>query len=157
MYQNILVPTDGSAAARTASSHAVDLADLCEGQIHTLHVIDTDAMAHAVPSKTIKQLEAGQLDEHPEASTRGKNATHDVVATANEAGIEATQSIRAGRPHTEIINYARMNDIDLIVMGSRGHSGISRLLLGSTTQRVIKKTSIPVLVVDTTRPDHNSM
>jgi len=151
MYQHILVPTDASAAARTASSHAVDLAALCEAEIHALHVIDTDAMTHTVRSTTITQLEAGQLDEHPEAYTRAKNATHDVVATANEAGVEATQSIAAGRPHTEIIEYARTNDIDLIVMGSRGHSGVSRLLLGSTTQRVIKKTSIPVLVVDTTK------
>ena len=152
MYHNILVPTDGSAAAKSAISHAVDIAATREATIHALYVIPTDELRFRPKSDAVKKLEAGQFDEYPDAHTRAKNATHDVIAAATEANVEATEAIVAGTPHTEIVDYARENDIDLIVMGSHGHSGVGRLLLGSTTERVIRKTSVPVLTTDVTEP-----
>jgi len=151
MYQQILVPTDGSAAANSAINHAVDIAATREATVHALYVIPTDELRFRPKSDEIKRLEAGDFEDHPDAHTRGKNATHDVVAAATEANVEATETIVAGTPHTEIVEYARRNDIDLIVMGTHGHSGVGRLLLGSTTERVIRKTSVPVLTVDVTR------
>ena len=150
MYHNILVPTDGSAAAKSAISHAVDIASVCEATIHGLHVIPTADLRIRPKSKTAKRLAAGEFDAVPEAHTYGKNATHEVVAAATEADLPATQAITAGWPYAEIIEYARENEIDLIVMGRRGHTGVGRLLLGSTTERVIRNTSIPVLTTDVT-------
>ncbi len=152
MYQDILVPTDGSAAAKSAINHAVDIAATREATVHALYVIPTDELRFRPKSDETKRLEAGNFENHPDAHTRGKNATHDVVAAATEANVEATEVIVAGTPHTEIVEYARRNDIDLIVMGTHGHSGVGRLLLGSTTERVIRKTSVPVLTVDVTEP-----
>ena len=152
MYHDILVPTDGSAAVKSAINHAVDIAAAREATIHALFVIDTDTLGFGVSDDEIKRLEAGQLDEYPDAHTHAKNAIHDVVAAATEANVETTQAVAAGTPHTEIVEYARENGIDLIVMGSHGHSGVGRLLLGSTTERVIRKTSVPVLTVDVTEP-----
>lgn len=152
MYQQILVPTDGSAAANSAINHAIDIADTRGATVHALYVIPTDELRFGRKSDEVKQLEAGNFEGHPEAHTRAKNATHDVVAAATEANVEATKAIVAGTPHTEIVEYARANDIDLIVMGTHGHSGVGRLLLGSTTERVIRKTSVPVLTTDVTEP-----
>jgi len=152
MYQQILVPTDGSAAAKSAINHAVDIATVRESTVHALHVIPTDELRFRPKSDEVKRLEAGHFEEYPEAHTRAKNAVHDVVAAATEANVEAVGSIVAGKPHTKIVDYARENGIDLIVMGSHGHSGVGRLLLGSTTERVIRKTSVPVLTTDVTEP-----
>ena len=152
MYQDILVPTDGSAAANSATAHAVDIAATRGSTIHALYVIPTDELRFRPKSDEVKRLEAGHFEEHPDAHTRAKNAVHDVIAAATEANAEATEAIVAGTPHTEIVDYARGNDIDLIVMGTHGHSGVGRLLLGSTTDRVIRKTSVPVLTVDVTKP-----
>jgi len=152
MYQQILVPTDGSAAAKSAINHAVDIAATRGATVHALYVIPTDELRFRRKSDEVKKLKAGHFENHPDAHTRAKNAIHDVIAAATEANVEATEAIVAGRPHTEIVEYARENGIDLIVMGSHGHSGVGRLLLGSTTERVIRKTSVPVLTTDVTEP-----
>jgi nucleotide-binding universal stress UspA family protein len=80
-------------------------------------------------------------------------ATGVVADMARERDIEVVEAVRGGTPHKIITNYADSNDIDLVVIGSHGRSGVRRALLGSVTERVLRSTHLPVLVVDEQRED----
>jgi len=148
MYDTILVPTDGSKVAEKAVEHAIDLAQKYDAKLHALYVVDTDAVDIGLGTEQVERIKAGKFDEMEELQNRAKKATNAVGEAAAEHGIEVIEDVAAGRPHRSINEYAKKNDIDLIVMGSKGRSGVRRALLGSVTERTLRSTYIPVLVVD---------
>jgi len=153
MYDTILVPTDGSKVAQKAVEHAIDLANKYDATVHALYVIDTDAVDIGLGTEQVERIKAGKFGEMEELQERAKKATGAVSTAAAEHGIEVIEDVAAGRPHTSIDKYATKNDIDLIVMGSKGRSGVRRALLGSVTERTLRTTHIPVLVVDFRKED----
>ena len=148
MYDTILVPTDGSKVAEKAVEHAIDLAQKYDAKLHALYVVDTDAVDIGLGTEQVERIKAGKFGEMEELQNRAKKATNAVGEVAAEHGIEVIEDVAAGRPHRSIDEYAKKNDIDLIVMGSKGRSGVRRALLGSVTERTLRSTYIPVLVVD---------
>jgi len=148
MYDTILVPTDGSKVAEKAVEHAIDLAQKYDAKLHALYVVDTDAVDIGLGTEQVERIKAGKFGEMEELQNRAKKATNAVGEAAAEHGIEVIEDVAAGRPHRSIDEYAKKNDIDLIVMGSKGRSGVRRALLGSVTERTLRSTYIPVLVVD---------
>ncbi|NGM67515.1 universal stress protein [Natronolimnobius sp. AArcel1] len=151
MYDTILVPTDGSDVAENAVDHAVDLARQYDADIHALYVVDLDAMDVAVGTEQIDRFKQGNLSDLPELEQRATDATGSVAQQVSESGIDVTEAIIAGNPHTQIANYADDHDVDLIVMGSAGRGGVRRVLLGSVAERTLRSTQKPVLVVDIDR------
>ncbi len=147
MYHNILIPTDGSEIANTAVDHALDLAERYDAAIHTLYVVDIDAMGLGLGVEQIDRIQSGQFKNMPELQKRVRNATDPVVDRGRDRGLEVTDAVVAGRPHTEIANYATKHGIDLIVMGSAGRGGVRRALLGSVAERTLRSADCPVLVV----------
>ena len=148
MYETILVPTDGSDIANTAVDHALDLADRYDATVHALYVIDLDAVDLGLGSEQVDRLRQGRLEEMPELENRARSATETVAERATERGIEVVEAVAGGRPHRKITSYADDHDVDLIVMGSAGRSGVRRALLGSVAERTLRSTKRPVLVVD---------
>lgn len=148
MYDRILVPTDGSKVAEIAVDHAVDIAEKYDASLYALYVVDTDAVDLALGTEQVDRIRAGKFGEMDELKSRAEEATDAVVEKASKRGIKATAEFRTGRPHTVISDFAENHDIDLIVMGSKGRSGIRRALLGSVTERTLRSTHRPVLVVD---------
>ena len=148
MFETILVPTDGSKVAQKAVDHAVDLATKYDATLHALYVVDTDAVDIGLGTEQVERIKAGKFGEMEELQERARKATNRVVEAAEQAGIDHTEEIRAGQPHKVIADYAEDNDIDLVVMGSAGRSGVKRALLGSVTERTLRSTHVPVLVVD---------
>lgn len=148
MYDTILVPTDGSKVAEKAVEHSIDLAQKYDAKLHALYVVDTDAVDIGLGTEQVERIKAGKFGEMEELQNRAKKATNAVGEAAAEHGIEVIEDVAAGRPHRSIDEYAKKNDIDLIVMGSKGRSGVRRALLGSVTERTLRSTYIPVLVVD---------
>jgi len=71
-----------------------------------------------------------------------------VAERGAERGVAIVEHVSGGRPHKVIGDYAENHDIDLIVMGSHGRAGVRRALLGSVTERTLRSTHVPVLVVD---------
>lgn len=140
MYTRILVPTDGSDAAIDAARHAVELAAEFDATVHALHVIeDMDAI---VPSLTREQ------DEVKEMTHRfATEVTDEVRDIAAEFGVECVTATEQGVVHERIADYVEAHDIDHVVMGSIGRSGISEHLLGSTAERVLRTVEVPVTVV----------
>lgn len=139
MYQDILIPTDGSDGSRRAIQEAVGLAELTGATVHGLYVVDTRDYNTLPESKWLTIEDA--------LETEGENATDTVRAEAETVGVTVTTTISQGVPHEEILAYVDDHAIDLVVMGTHGRTGFERVLLGSVTEKVIRTTSVPVHVV----------
>jgi nucleotide-binding universal stress UspA family protein len=153
MYDNILVPTDGSDTANVAVSHAVDLATKYGARLHALYVVDPDWLTYSLGAEQLDRIRQGNFGEMDDLEADAAEATGVVADMARERDIEVVEAVRGGTPHKIITNYADSNDIDLVVIGSHGRSGVRRALLGSVTERVLRSTHLPVLVVDEQRED----
>lgn len=148
MYEHILVPTDGSEVAETAVDHAVDIAKKYDADIHALYVADTDKIAYGVGAAKVERVRQGDFEEMPELKKQAEEATSYVTDQGEKHDITVTTHLAGGKPHQQIADYVQSEDIDLVVMGSHGRAGVSRALLGSVTERTIRSTDVPVLVVD---------
>ncbi|GGL29146.1 universal stress protein UspA [Halarchaeum grantii] len=148
MYEHILVPTDGSDVAEAAVERAIDLAAKYDATVHALYVIDIDATTLSLGTEQVDRLRQGKLDEMPEVKAEAEEATGVVADAARDAGLDVEEHIRTGSPARAIRKFVDENEIDLIVMGSHGRAGLSRTLLGSVTEKVLRRTRVPVLVVD---------
>lgn len=141
MYERILVPTDGSENAGSVADQAVNLAEAFDAEIHALYVINTGAL----PSPEIEFRE----DFVSTGEEIGKEAVGAIADDARAKGVDVTTAIVRGTPYEAILDYADDHDVDLIVMGTHGRSGLSHFLLGSVAERVIRRSETPVLLVRT--------
>jgi nucleotide-binding universal stress UspA family protein len=148
MYDNILVPTDGSETARAAVEQAVDLASKYDATLHALYVIDVDATSYSLGTEQVDRIRQGHLDEMPEVTAEAEAATGYVADVAADHGVPVEEHVEVGGPARAIRNFVEAHDIDLVVMGSHGRSGLSRVVLGSVAEKVLRRTHLPVLVVD---------
>ncbi|WP_436925914.1 universal stress protein [Halosimplex amylolyticum] len=137
MYEDILVPTDGSDGASRALDEAVDLAAAFDATVHSLYVVDVSAVGP----------ETGAVDLVESFEQMGEDTTDAAVTRARDAGVDAVGSVATGRPHRSILDYVEENDIDLVVMGTHGRTGLERYLLGSVTEKVVRTAEVPVLTV----------
>lgn len=140
MYNRILVPTDGSEGSETAIEHAVDLARGYGASIHGLYVTDQRSYAGM----------AGDMDREAireEEEEMGRQALDRIEDAATEAGVEITTALAVGVPHEQIVETIMERDIDLVVMGTHGRTGLERMLLGSTTEKVLRLSPVPVHAV----------
>ena len=138
MYDEILVPTDGSDASELAIEHAIDMARTYDARLHALYVVDTGAYS---------TLDAGAEMLLDSLEEEGEAAVNRVEERADDAGVSASTEVTAGTPHRAILDYAEDHDVDLIVMGTHGRTGLDRYLLGSVTERVVRTADVPVLTV----------
>ena len=140
MYDDILVPTDGSDGTDKAAEHALDIAEKYDATAHVVYVVNTSAYSTLPADSNWESITAALEDE-------GKTATGEIVERMHDADVDAVPSVEEGIPHKTILEYADNNDIDLIVMGTHGKSGLDRLLLGSVTEKVVRASEVPVLTV----------
>ena len=145
MYDHILVPTDGSNPATAAVEEGIELARQNDAAIHALYVVEPIPLGQFSAGPGPASSEWGDVVE--EQRNEGDVATSDVVDRASEYDLEVVEAIEHGKPHVQIIEYANEHDIDAIVMGTHGRSGANRLVLGSVTENVVRKSEVPVLTV----------
>lgn len=138
MYDAVLVPTDGSDAASAGVTHGLDLAANFDAVVHALYVVPEAERASIVGSSS----NPGERN----VADAAERAVETVAAAADDRGLDAETAVRSGTPHREILDYAEIQDVDLVVMATHGRSGVSRLLSGSVTERVVRKADRPVLV-----------
>ncbi|NHN63568.1 universal stress protein [Haloarcula sp. JP-Z28] len=140
-YDDILVPTDGSTAATAAVEPACEIAAQFDSRLHALNVVNLGDVAtgseYTLPTDLIDMLEA-----------QGEKVTERIAARARESGVETVTQVVDGFPAADILDYAEENDIDLIVMGTAGRTGLNRFIMGSTTERLIRHADMPVLAVN---------
>ncbi|WP_254530313.1 universal stress protein [Natrinema gelatinilyticum] len=140
MHDDILVPTDGSDASAVAVDEAIEIADREQTTVHFLHVVDAGTEMSAGASGSI----APQLTESLEA--QAESALDEAANRADRAGVNYDRTTLEGDPHEVIAEYSTGHDIDLIVMGASGRSGLKEHLLGSTTDRVVRTVETSVLI-----------
>lgn len=151
MYKKILIATDGSDHAKKAITHAIELAELSEAQLHAVYVISLSS-----PPENLEIEVDSNLYDPADISTEGLKkilrregdvAIKYIEDLAKEKGMDVKKWIVEGLPAEGILKLAQEQSIDLIVMGTLGRSGIEKFLLGSVADRVIRGSRIPVLVV----------
>lgn len=137
--KTIIVPLDGSVVAEAALAPAVDLARDAGAKLVLLRA----AEAHPLPTTDVVRAQVEVMRE-----------AQDYLAAARSrvapAGVAVDVSAWYGPPVEAIVEAARYRHADLVVMSSHGRSGLARLVMGSVTERVMRATSVPILVI---RPD----
>lgn len=147
IYRNILVSLDFSEPSKAALRHAIQLARAGKGSLTLLHVgvspqvVWTDMSHHgiALPESLVElHRQMGKEQEHLLNRLAKDEIPEDVPWRA---------VLREGFPSEEILGQLRVGEHDLLVMGTHGRTGLSRVLLGSVAERVLREAPVPVLVV----------
>ena len=141
MYQKILMPTDGSPCSLQALEHGLDLAKTLGAKVHFLYVLENPAQAIWIAPESVPD----GMELLEDLRKAGEEAIKKALDLARAKGVEATGEVKEGVPIPTIVEAAK--EYDLLVMGTHGRTGLDRLLLGSVTEGVLHRTSVPVLVV----------
>jgi nucleotide-binding universal stress UspA family protein len=140
MFDKLLFPTDGSDGAAAVFDHVLDVAEANDATVHVLNVADTTR-------ESVTQVQGRVVDALEQA---GAETVREAASRASDRGVATVTDVLQGEPYRTIVDYAETYDIDLVVMPTRGRSGLERFLLGSTTERVVRRSEAPVLTI---RPD----
>lgn len=136
--KRLLVPTDFSRLAVAATARAVSLAERLGAEVVLLHVVETFPIDYLIGLNESKKTNAG-LEQ---------KARDRIEAAAKRIkSVPARSMVRWGKPFQEIVNAAKELQADMIVLSTRGYTGLKHVYLGSTCERVVRYAECPVLVV----------
>jgi len=139
--KKIMIATDGSDNAKNAVSYGIEIAKGTGAEVYAVYVVsDEYALVARRGISWAKGIEEKLVDS-------GGRATAYVEEAGKEAEVQVESVLLKGRPAEEIIDYAEKNNIDLIVMGTLGLTGVKRFLIGSVAENVVRHSKVPVLVV----------
>lgn len=145
MFKHLLVPTDGSALSQDTVARAVSFAKEAGARI-TLFYAEPESPAVYAGMGAISSTHATQ-DIHARLDGAAREILDAAAQIAHDAGVEHQRVVLVGsRPYEAIIQAAETHGCDLIFMASHGRKGVSALLLGSETNKVLTHSKIPVLV-----------
>ena len=147
MISKILVPTDGSRAARKAAMYAVDLAKQLKATAIALSIIDKRSfIGQTVPAGKASRHVTEPIEDYLREAAEGY--TGEIKKLCDKNGVQSETVITAGHPVEGIVKEAARAKADMIIMGSHGKSALAQAVLGSVTYGVIHNdTKIPVLIV----------
>lgn len=144
MLKKIMIATDGSDASRKASAFALDIMRGSCSEVTAVYVVDTHRLntLHGYTSLP------GMKDKLLEMMIReGESATSEAAKMASDAGFSSNSIVAEGDPSSELLRISQESGMDLLVIGGVGRSGLSKLLLGSVAEKVVRHSKIPVLIV----------
>lgn len=149
----ILVPVDFSDCSRAALDHAISLAQKFDASVEVFHVYEPPYYVGDVllqmpgdQSVTMGDYIRSQAEKLLDELVESVEGVHDVTLV---------RGLVAGVPYQAIVDKAKSNDYDLIVLGTHGRRGLSHLLMGSVAERVLRKAPCPVMVVRDEYPDED--
>lgn len=139
-FKKIMVATDGSVCSRIAANKGIELARLSGGTVYAVYVVSTEYFSSmAVDFDWERMHEALKKD--------GCKAVNYVKGIGELENVNVKSILLEGHPADELIRYAEENEMDIIVMGTLGKTGLDRLLLGSVAGNVVRHSKVPVMVV----------
>ncbi len=138
MYKRIALPLDGSALAEQALPHAIVQAERCQAELVLLKVLEP-LQIHGLARPSIEWVAEC-------TTTLAREYLECIAAKVKQHGIPVQVATTDGHPPVAIVRFAEANEVDLIVMCTRGHSGFRRWLMGSVADRVVRGASVPVLL-----------
>jgi len=139
MFEEILLPVDGSDGTEAAVGHAADVADRFDATVHVVFVASTNRDSVTVVSGDVVDA----------LESEGTDIVDSVADEIRARGVSCESEVVQGDPATTIADYADSRGMDLVVMATRGRTGLSRYLLGSVTEKVVRLSDVPVLTVRT--------
>ena len=146
MFKHILLPHDGSALSGKAVKRGIDFAGKINARVTAIHVVPQFMVAADVSLVPLSPALRKRLEE--QAHLRAQKMLGTIARQAKTRGLRcATMSVASDFPYQQIITAARKKKCDLIMMASHGRRGLSSLLLGSETAKVLMHSKVPVLVV----------
>jgi len=149
MFKSILIATDGSKNSEIAGKAGIELARLSGGKVTILYVVDVGKFISpaglispfgGVSPEAVDTVLAGIREV-------GNKATLQMDELARASGVASERLIVEGNPPTEILKIAEDKQIDVIVIGSIGKTGLEKFLMGSVAEKVVHSSKLPVLVV----------
>ncbi len=138
-FKKILIPTDGSSYAERAGLRALEFAKTFKSEIYLLSVVEIPFELYEAPGELTKLIET--------LKTSADELIRREKARFKAEGLSVQGYVMEGIPEEKILEVSLKEDINLIVMGSHGKTGLKRLLMGSVTEKVINQGDKPVLVV----------
>lgn len=143
MYKHILIPIDGSELSMRAAQSGIELAKLSQAKVSAIHVISPFHNIAYMGSI----LAASEIVYNKEAQENAERYLAQVKALADAQGVSCEgEAVFGEQPFEVIVQAIKDKQCDLVVMGSHGWRGMTRLLLGSETQKVLLRSEVPVLV-----------
>jgi nucleotide-binding universal stress UspA family protein len=144
MMKKVMIATDGSTPSRQAAEMGINLAKLDGAEVTAVYVVDTARLTKlpgyiSVPGMKDRLLEL--------MDTESERATAEIEDMAKEAGVVYSKRVAGGDPADELLKISQELGADLLVMGSIGRSGLSKILLGSVAEKVVRHSKVPVLLV----------
>lgn len=143
MTRRILHPTDFSRSSAAAFRKAIEMARSSRAELLIVHVLSPIVAVPGdayIPPKVYDDLAAS-------ARAWAQKQLGKLLARAKKAGVRAKGVVLEGVAHEQIVRFAKSKRVDLVVMGTRGRSGLAKLLLGSVAARVVAAAPCPVLTV----------
>ena len=144
-FRTILVPTDFSEPSAAALAYAKQLADAFRSSIHLLHV----TMDPASQPWAEEGYPASLSAMREQLKLQAQRNLAEALPAADRKKYRARLVVVAGSPFSRIVDYAKRNAVDLIVIGTHGRGALARAMLGSVTERVVRLAPCPVLAVRT--------
>ena len=141
--RRILVPTDFSKSSANALTYAAAFAEKFGAEILLLHVVQD--LALFIPEAVLVAPPPAPPVEQFAAAAR--TALERVITDLQRPGLAIRPEVVEGTPYEEIVRFARERDVDLIVIGTHGHTGLAHILLGGVTDKVVRRAPCPVLTV----------
>jgi len=137
--KHVLAPLDFSDPSMKSLDAAVELAKTYGGKVLIAYV--------AEPAPFSPELVVSAEGYEQKVTEKAAKRLEEICKTHIANGVETTYKICFGHPYDEIINLAKSENVDLIVMATHGHSGIRHMLIGSTTEKVVRASTCPVLTM----------
>ncbi len=141
MVDRALVPVDGSEQAEAACSFVFET--FPDATLVLLHVVNPSEASFGAQAS----LPMASEEWYENEKDRAEREFEEIAERADEHDIDTESVLEVGKPSTTIIEFAEDEDIDHIVMGSHGRDGVSRILLGSVAETVVRRSEVPVTVV----------
>ncbi|MDF0590130.1 universal stress protein [Candidatus Methanocrinis natronophilus] len=141
MFEEILIATDGSEHSLQAAKTGIDLPKLSGGRVTALYVVDPGVLSdvsHNIVDDVVEGMRRSMMKEAEKAMTF-------VEELAKAAGVPVEKKIVEGYPAEVILEISK--GMDLVVVGSMGCTGLTRFLLGSVAEKVVRNSEVPVMVV----------
>ncbi|WP_246984132.1 universal stress protein [Halorientalis marina] len=138
MYDHILLPIDGTESLSEVFPHTLDAADRRDATVHLLYVVDDRAFLTLADGMREEVIE--------EFRSEGEAAIDEAESRFADEGVETTTELRRGNPVEEILDYIDTAPIDLVTMGTHDDDS-QESVVGSVSQKVVKRAPVPVLTV----------
>jgi nucleotide-binding universal stress UspA family protein len=138
----ILVPIDFSVHARNALQYAITFAEKFRAALRLVYVVE--------PTIYPADLGFGQVvlpEIEDELAEKGKGELEGIIKSDIGKRCAASATVRTGKPHQEILLEAEEQNVDMIIVATRGHTGVEHMLFGSTAERIIRNARVPVLTI----------